>query len=237
MKATEKSFFLALVQETYEFVYSLVLCFCNWIGWTLIKRGTVECKLWQECNKRGESHDIQKIKYILSSGNINLNYVHTSGSNLLHVASQGGNKETVELLLAKGANIDSQHVHNGWTSLHYASFLGFNDLIQLLLDKGADINMKCVTSKSALHIASYQGNTEVVQLLLDNGLSLNEQDSLGKTALHEACSSGKLETIKFLLFNGGDYRIQDQNGKTPLDVLHDNLRSEVDSVIDYISIR
>ncbi|KAJ5716477.1 hypothetical protein N7493_008388 [Penicillium malachiteum] len=115
----------------------------------------------------------------------------------LYHASFGGLQRTVEALIEKGGDINSQggrYVN----ALHAASFRGHVEVVQLLLEKGADINAigglyrntvhngtpgtvaanyELVdmegSCKSVLEVALSKGHTETVQLLLDKGAYIN----------------------------------------------------------------
>ncbi|KAM5527809.1 hypothetical protein FOXYSP1_19682 [Fusarium oxysporum f. sp. phaseoli] len=59
--------------------------------------------------------------------------------NALQTASYKGNRDVVQLLLDKGADVSAQGGRYG-NALQTASFKGNRDVVQLLLDKGADVN-------------------------------------------------------------------------------------------------
>lgn len=58
----------------------------------------------------------------------------------LHLATYFGHKEVVELLLARGAEINAIN-DNGDTPLHKAAFIGREDLVMLLIQYNADVNL------------------------------------------------------------------------------------------------
>ena len=58
-------------------------------------------------------------------------------------AAEEGYKETVGLLLAKGANVDAKdRDHNGSTPLILASAKGAKEIVTILLERRADVNAK-----------------------------------------------------------------------------------------------
>ena len=60
-------------------------------------------------------------------------------NNALHLALREGHKETVQLLLEKGIDINQTN-KIGWNALHLASSEGHLEVVKLLIEKGIDIN-------------------------------------------------------------------------------------------------
>ena len=56
-------------------------------------------------------------------------------------ASIDGDKDAVQLLIDRGANIERADV-DGWTALLLAAYYGHKDVIQLLIDQGASYSTK-----------------------------------------------------------------------------------------------
>jgi hypothetical protein len=71
-------------------------------------------------------------------------FINTSdaqnGNVALHLASQNGHFEVVDLLLSRGAKLNPKNF-NGNTPLHMAMEYGFENVATLLLQKGADPNI------------------------------------------------------------------------------------------------
>ena len=58
----------------------------------------------------------------------------------MHEAANTGNKEIVELLIAKGADVNVMRFDG--TPLHLAAVIGHKEIIEILIAKGADVNSK-----------------------------------------------------------------------------------------------
>jgi len=79
------------------------------------------------------------------------------GESLLLLAVKKGDKEMVELLLNKGADINAP-VTGGYTPLHAAAQNGQEGIILLLLKNKADINAVTDDGKSPLELAIQNGH-------------------------------------------------------------------------------
>jgi DNA-binding beta-propeller fold protein YncE len=86
----------------------------------------------------------------------------------LHVACSIPHKDVAELLIAKGADINSR-ADNGYTPLNSACLRGQKDVVELLIGGGADMNVKDNKGQTALSLANEKGHTEIVELLLKHG--------------------------------------------------------------------
>ena len=110
-------------------------------------------------------------------------------------------KEMVELLLAKGANINA----GKWTALHSALDAERFDIVKVLLAKGAVANMRDDKGRTPLHVAAWyaaEKNPKVVELLLSEGADIDAKDNNGKTALSYAVEGGYTEIAKILRKHG-----------------------------------
>ena len=58
------------------------------------------------------------------------------GSSALHLAADGGHREIIDLLIDKGARLDTVD-QLGRTPLHRSAFLGYGAATKLLVDRGA----------------------------------------------------------------------------------------------------
>ena len=90
-------------------------------------------------------------------------------------------KETVKLLIAKGADVNAKE-EDGKTPLYYAvHWRSAPSLVELLIDKGADVNENYGNGKTPLHHAAFRGHNAIVRLLIDKGADVNVQMDDGST--------------------------------------------------------
>jgi WD40 repeat protein/ankyrin repeat protein/serine/threonine protein kinase len=133
----------------------------------------------------------------------------------LRMASQEGNLDLVQALLAKGANVNARR-KDGATALMMASEKGHLAVMQVLLDKGAEVNAKTDKGVTALNLASFKGRLDVVQALLDEKVELNGKTNTGATALTDASEHGHREVVQALLAHGADIDARLNTGSTAL---------------------
>ena len=79
-------------------------------------------------------------------------------------------KEIVELLIAKGADVNTKGVDDN-TPLHSAAKFERKEIVELLIAKGADVNekQKRYGSPTALDLAIKYKNTKIADLLRKHG--------------------------------------------------------------------
>ena len=148
------------------------------------------------------------------------------GLTLLHQAVMYGNREAVELLTAKGADINTTD-GGGKAPLHYCAIYGLKDvenvstkggacldIAKLLISKGADVNTADRDKKTPLH---YVRSRVMAELLIDKGGNVKSKDKNGWTPLHWSAMQGFLEITKGLVEHGAEVNALDGDGRTPLD--------------------
>ncbi|QAU34587.1 ankyrin repeat domain-containing protein [Janthinobacterium sp. 17J80-10] len=133
---------------------------------------------------------------LLNARNIDLEVKARNGDNALMVAAYKGNRSAVELLLAKGAEVNRPN----WTALHYAAAAGKNDIVQMLLDRGADVNASSPNKTTPLMMAAGEGHIMTVKLLLDRGAELAVKNELGLNALDFASRNGHKDIVDGLTY-------------------------------------
>jgi hypothetical protein len=116
-----------------------------------------------------ENDDLEKVKSMLQDhSNLVFSKITFFGDTPLHTAASNGHKDVVELLLAKGADVNVVD-QNNQTPLHDTAGHGHIDVVKLLLDKGADVNPKMHGGLTPLEMATRKNHKGVVQLLRQHG--------------------------------------------------------------------
>lgn len=115
-----------------------------------------------------------------------------------------GDRETVQLLLDKGAN----GICHG-PRYHVALAVAAREpkqveVVDLLLDRGADINGQEDYWGHVLPLAAAKENYRIVELLLDRGADVNGRGGFYATALEAAIEKGHCEVARLLLDRGAD---------------------------------
>lgn len=105
------------------------------------------------------------------------------GLTALHLASERGDTECVELLLARESPVNVAQ-RSGWGPLHHASHRGHLDVVRLLLKHGAAVDATTQAGWRALHLASGAGSSQTVGVLLAAGSLPDCAAQDGSTALH-----------------------------------------------------
>ena len=80
----------------------------------------------------------------------------------LREAACYGDIDAVHKLLAQGADVNGQHLINGWTALHWAAKRNNLQCVELLLSKGADKMIYTSKGELAAHLTT---NKNVLQTL------------------------------------------------------------------------
>ena len=143
--------------------------------------------------------------------------VQKGGNKDLSSAVKDGSLETVNELIAEGADVNQVNT-NGVTPLWIASDIGHVEVAKALLGAGADVNKaKTRTGSTPLYLASQNGHVEVVEALIKAGANVNQETTNdGTPPLWIASQNGHLEVVKALIHAGANVNQATTDDVTPL---------------------
>ncbi|KAK1015761.1 hypothetical protein LTR54_003490 [Friedmanniomyces endolithicus] len=137
------------------------------------------------------------VEFLLSEG-FDVNEVGEDYDPALQIASERGSPEIFQLLLAKGADVNTQTLRgvdtgrwrpwnaSSGTALQAACAAGREEVAWLLIAEGANVNAQAGSLGNALCAASYNGRRGIVQMLLDEGADPNLAHGCNGSALELA---------------------------------------------------
>jgi hypothetical protein len=112
-----------------------------------------------------------------------VNACNECGDTPLHKAiAPGRTEELVELLIARGANVNARDKY-GWTPLFNATDDRRLSQARILISHGADVNAKDSHGNTPLHDGARWANAKAVELLLASGADVNAKNDEGETPL------------------------------------------------------
>ena len=88
-----------------------------------------------------------------------------SGRTPLHVAAANGGEETMRLLVAGGARLETRTMYEGETALHLAAVSGNPGAVQYLIHSGANVCSQNFVGETAAQVALKENSYAVAKLL------------------------------------------------------------------------
>ncbi|XP_078600101.1 uncharacterized protein LOC144875153 [Branchiostoma floridae x Branchiostoma japonicum] len=158
--------------------------------------------------------NVDALRLVLETGKVDVDEKDFAGCTALHLASEQGHFEVVEVLIDIGADPHTRD-KQGDTALHWAAYHGHVKVVELLLSKGLDSNAKGCNGITAVHRAAERGQAQTLQVLLAAGGSPNVTSEDGETPLHIALLRNP-DVTQLLLEKGGNPSIKSKDGRTGL---------------------
>jgi ankyrin repeat protein len=182
------------------------------------------------------SDGAETVKFLLDKG-ANLRATDNRGAGVLLFAAEGGDLDTVRLLLDRGVDVNAGTTGEfneirfgnagpppdakpeaGFTALMVAAMSNNAEVAKLLLDRGAKVNAKTAAGTTALLAGANRGSAKLIRMLLDKGAEVNVADPQGHTPLIMAAAGDytEAEAIRALLDKGADANAKDKSGRSAL---------------------
>jgi len=123
----------------------------------------------------------------------------TDGWTPLHLAAFFGWAELANVLIDRGANIESRSTNSMKnTPLHAAAAGGNTQLVDLLLKRGAKPNTTQEGGWTALHAAAQAGNRAMAETLVAHGADISQRADNNQSPLDMALLKGHQDLVEFL---------------------------------------
>ncbi len=147
--------------------------------------------------------DAQRLQRILEEDPALVNAPHAQGFTPLGLAAFFGHKAAVQVLLARGAEVDAVDASRFANTALDAAVAGEHlEVVKVLLQNHASANVRAAAGHTPLHKAAMNGNLEIARLLIDAKADVNATDDAGKTPLAYAAEKGHPEVEALLRGKG-----------------------------------
>jgi ankyrin repeat protein len=139
-----------------------------------------------------------------------------------------GRSQIAQMLIDRGANVNSTTLNEGRTPLMFAAKMGWRHIVCLLLESGANIDMKDKNYSTALSFAVVGGFYDIARHLLEADATYNIKDKTGATLVILAAEHGHLRILRlFVDSHNLGINDRDRDGRTALSYAaecgHDNI--------------
>lgn len=140
-----------------------------------------------------------RVRTLIQQEPANVSSYSTDGFTPLSLAVFFGHPETVDVLLAAGAEVNAASRETmKLTPLASAMATAQNEIARTLIAHGADVNAKAASDLTPLHTAAARGNIEAATLLLEHGADINATTTDGKKPISYAEERNHPEMVEFL---------------------------------------
>lgn len=140
------------------------------------------------------------------------------GDTVLHLASEAGNSDVCQMLIAGGASVTVRN-NRGETCLHRAAVGGHTECVKVIVERDNDpeaINSQNDAGYTALHHSAKHGSIDLIQVLLRAGADRMLENNAGETPYMVAHKYQQFEAERLLLNieqQHADKAIQEMNSK------------------------
>lgn len=137
---------------------------------------------------------------------------------VIHELARHCSLETIQLAVAKGADIFAIHSRKGTTVLHSAVKNEDHKVVQFFLASGLGgmVSRRNNRGRTCLWKALRRGNQNAIRMILDSGTNIHLTDDDGETALHKAALWGRQYAVRRLLAAGAQIDQRGLSGRTEL---------------------
>jgi ankyrin repeat protein len=142
---------------------------------------------------------VPRLEQLLAVDPQAVNAWSADGFQPLGLAAFFGRREAVELLLARGGEVDTPARHEFHVAAIHAALAGPDPSIAtLLIAAGADLNARQQGGVAPLHEAAQIGRVDLVRALLEHGANSSVRDDDGRTPADVARAHSHTDVVETL---------------------------------------
>ena len=163
-------------------------------------------------DRAARNGDWELVRELIEVAGADVNARLRYSGTVLAEAARSGEKEMVDYLIAKGADVNKG-------ALWWAASFGRVGIVATLVRAGADVNETQGRRHTALMVAARNGQEDVVDFLIGEGADVNAATDDGKTVqtvLMVAAENGQGWAVDSLIANGADVNATTKSGNTAL---------------------
>lgn len=159
--------------------------------------------------------DVQIASALLEKG-VEVNTRDRWGQTALHLVSERGVDELMELYIRAGARVGHRNIYGANVrDIVMGACVEGDDEYRKQMDKLLALSEKDA-DYTALHAAAEKGNEKEVARLLASGAEADAVDMYSETPLHKAAAAASRAAADILIQNGASVKAEDIDGRTPL---------------------
>lgn len=150
---------------------------------------------------------------------INVDY-REDGNPILHLAASEGLRESANILIGRGADIEAEN-HKGMTALQVGVSRGQKEVVDLLLELGANFTKTDHKGNTPLHHVADNhrmgdsSKKDIVTALIQKGADIEARNYYLETPLCHAVRNRSWAITKLLIENEADINPRNRRGETP----------------------
>ena len=204
--------------------------------------------------------EFERVKAMVSDDPTLIDARSRTGASAILTAVYHGQKEIVNLLVARGASLSifeacaageierverllhdsasgtagvNAYSADGWTPLHLAAYFGHAKIAELLIAHRADVlaRSRGANGNTPLHAALAGNHKFVAALLIGHGADVNAADAQGWRPLHLAAANNNMDAVKQLIAQGADVHAPNGEAKTALSLATEKNHREVAALL------
>jgi ankyrin repeat protein len=150
-------------------------------------------------------------------------------------AALNGDLESVNRLLAAGADVNARGASGESALLLAVQAEQNHEVVRCLLEGGADPNLADEDGNTPLILAVNDEDLPIVRELVAKGAALDARNADGDTPLTNAAAWGSTLVVKYLISRGADPNLRDGEGVSPAELARQQGHDAIAELIDKAS--